>query len=138
VVGLSNLAAAQGTNIHTCLGANGSEFLLDAATQVFNYEATVSGCSVAHVTTLEVFHNGVLKASFSQVMVAPPPAYLFAAPVDMTKWGLKAGDTVTFRLKVVRLGLFGPILATHSLTGNVVEKAPLPSPLPVEGSDPQP
>jgi hypothetical protein len=45
---------------------------------------------------------------------------------------------VTFRLKVVRLGLFGPILATHSLTGNVVEKAPLPSPLPVEGSDPQP
>ena len=125
VVALSNIAAAQGTNIHTRCGESGSSFSLAAGTQVFNYEATISGASVAYVATLEVYLNGVVKSVTSQVVLFPSTSYLFAAPVDMSSWGLKAGDQVTFRLKVVKLGL-PQILAVHSMTGDVTPSEPGP------------
>ena len=125
VVALSNIAAAQGTNIHTRCGENGSSFSLAAGTQVFNYEATISGASVAHVATLEVYHNGVVKSVTSQVVLFPSTSYVFAAPVDMSSWGLRVGDQVTFRLKVVKLGL-PQSLAVHSMTGVVTPAEPGP------------
>ena len=118
VVALSNLAVAQGMDVHTRCGESGAHFDLAADTQLFNYEATISGVTGAYVATLEVYHNGVLKASVPQVVVGSPPIYLFAAPVDMASWGLRAGDQVTFRLRVVRLG--GGLLSLHTTIGDVV------------------
>ena len=125
VVGLANAASAQITEVHTRCGENGSHFSLPAGTPVFNYEATISGASVAYVATLEVYLNGVVKSVTSQVVLFPSTSYLFAAPVDMSSWGLKAGDQVTFRLKVVKLGL-PQILAVHSMTGDVTPSEPGP------------
>lgn len=116
--GFANLAWAQGADIHTRCGESGSNFNLAVSTPVFSYEATISGCTVAFMATLEVYHNGVLKEVNAQTVLLPQAEYAFAAPVDMSSWGLKPGDTVTFRLKVVRLGL-GGLLASHSLTGDV-------------------
>jgi len=118
VVALSNIAVAQGSEVYTRCGSCGSHFDLAADTQLFNYEATISGVTGAYVATLEVYHNGVLKASVPQVVVGSPPIYLFAAPVDMATWGLRAGDQVTFRLRVVRLG--GGLLSLHTTIGDVV------------------
>jgi len=125
VVALANAASAQITEVHTRCGENGSTFSLAAGTQVFNYEATISGASVAHVATLEVYHNGVVKSVTSQVVLFPSTSYVFAAPVDMSSWGLRVGDQVTFRLKVVKLGL-PQILAVHSMTGVVTPAEPGP------------
>jgi hypothetical protein len=125
VVGLAQVAAAQGADIHTRCDENGSHFSLSASTQVFNYEATISGATVAHVATLEVYHNGVLKSVTAQVVLLPPPSYVFAAPVNMGTWGLRAGDQVTFRLKVVKLGS-SQVLATHTMTGDVTPDEPGP------------
>ena len=58
VVVLANVAAAQGTNIHSCLGSSGSEISLSPDIQTFNYDATISGTSVAYVATLDVFSDG--------------------------------------------------------------------------------
>lgn len=121
---LANVAVAQGSEIHSCYGPSGSHFALSADTQTFNYQATISGATVAYAATLEVYHNGVLKTTSAQVVLLPPPSYEFIAPVDMSSWGLRSGDAVTFRLKVVRLGLFGGLLASHSLTGDVVCQSP--------------
>ena len=120
MMALANVAVAQGSEIHSCYGPSGSHFALEADTQTFNYQATISGATVAYVATLEVYHNGILKSTTAQVVVLPPPSYEFNAPVNMSSWGICPGDAVTFRLKVVRLGLFGGLLATHSLTGDVV------------------
>ena len=120
LVGLANAASAQITEIHSCYGPSGSHFVLGPETQTFNYQATISGATVAYVATLDVYLNGNLQTTSSQVVVAPPPSYLFSAPVNMASWGLRPGDAVTFRLRVVRLGSYGGLLAAHSLTGDVV------------------
>jgi hypothetical protein len=117
VVALANTAAAQGSEVYTRLGENGSHFNLAADTQTFLYEATVSASTLAYVATLEVFHNGVLKATSAQAG-APLIKLNFAAQVDMSAWGLASGDQVTFRLNVVAVGL-GQLLASHTVTGNV-------------------
>lgn len=118
MAGFAQVAAAQGADIHTRCGENGGHVSIAADTQVYSYEATISGCSVAYIATLEVFHNGVLKASSVQVVLFPPTSYLFASPVNMSNWGLREGDQVTFRLKVAKLGS-GSLLACHSLIGDV-------------------
>jgi hypothetical protein len=123
VVAFANLAAAQGADIHTRCGESGSHFTLAADTQTFNYEASISGCSVAFVATLEVFHNGILKSLSVKTVLIPPPCYQFTAPVDMSSWGLAPGDQVTFRLTVVRLGSTN-VIASHTLTGDVVPAGP--------------
>lgn len=117
VVALANTAAAQGSEVYTRLGGNGSHFNLSLDTQTFHYEATISGSTLAYVATLEVFHNGVLKATSVQAG-APLISMNFAAQVDMSAWGLASGDQVTFRLKVVAVGL-GHLLASHTVTGDV-------------------
>lgn len=114
----AQVAGAQGADIHTRCGENGGHISICESTQVFNYEATISGVAVGYIATLEVYHNGVLKASIVQAVLFPPPAYVFAAPVNMSTWGLRAGDEVTFRLKVVKLGS-GSLLGCHSLIGDV-------------------
>jgi len=119
IVGFANAAAAQGADIHTRCGPSGSHFSLAADTQTFNYEATVSGSTEAYVVVLEVYHNGALRSTTTQVVLFPPQSYLFSASVDMSSWGLRAGDNVTFRLNVLGL-TFGNLLATHSLIGDVV------------------
>jgi hypothetical protein len=124
-VALANSASAQITEVHTRCLENGSHFSLSADTQVFNYEAAISGATAGYVATLEVYHNGVLKSVVTQAVVLPPPSFLFATPVNMGAWGLKPGDQVTFRLKVVKLGSM-QILATHSLTGDVTADEPGP------------
>lgn len=134
LIGLSDVAVAQGSEVYTRVGPNGTHFVVDACTPVFHYEATISGCAVAHVSTLEVYHNGHLKAVIQMVVAAPPPSYDFVAPIDMSNWGLRPGDSVTFNLKVVKIGLFGPILATHSIVGNVAPEAPQA----IEAPDPKP
>ncbi|HZL72623.1 MAG TPA: hypothetical protein VFC86_09190 [Planctomycetota bacterium] len=125
VVGLANAASAQITEVHTRCGENGSHFSLAAGTSVFNYEATICGATVGYVATLEVFHNGILKHVSAQVVLFPPPGYLFASAVNMGSWGLTPGDQVTFRLKVVRLGST-QILAGHLMTGDVTPAEPGP------------
>lgn len=114
----AQVAAAQGADIHTRCGENGGHISIAADTQVFNYEATVSGTTVAFIGVLEVFHNGVLKSSNLQVVLLPPPSYVFDAPVNMSNWGLQAGDQVTFRFKVLKLGS-GALLGCHTLIGDV-------------------
>lgn len=123
VLALANVANAQGSEIYTRCGESGSHFALAADTQTFNYEASISGCSVAFVATLEVFHNGILKTVAVKTVLFPPPCYQFNAPVDMSSWGLLPGDQVTFRLTVVRLGSTH-VLASHTLTGDVVPPGP--------------
>jgi hypothetical protein len=120
---LSNVANAQGSEIYTRCGPSGSHFTLAADTQTFNYEASISGCSVAFVATLEVFHNGILKSTTANTVLLPPPCYQFNAPVNMSSWRLAPGDQVTFRLTVVRLGSTN-VLASHTLTGDVVPPGP--------------
>jgi len=115
---LSNVAYAQGTNIHSRLGECGSHTVITADTQSYCYEATISGTTLAYVATLDVFHNGVRKASFLQTVLIPPPVHAFNAPIAMESWGLKPGDTITFSLKVVS---GGKILAHHVTYGDVVE-----------------
>src|SRR5688572_10789185 len=117
---MSGVSFAQGTDIHTRCTPPGGHFILDANTPIFNYEATISGTTLAYVATLDVFHNGVRKATFLQTVLVPPPSYSFIAPVGMESWGLKAGDTVTFSLRVVSLGL-GKLLSQHVIFGDVVE-----------------
>jgi hypothetical protein len=119
MVGCAGIASAQGTDIHTRCGESGSHFNLSADTQVFTYEATISPCTLAYVATLEVYHNGVLKAVKSQIVLLPQ-AYTFTTPIDMSSWGLKPGEQVTFRLKVVSLGLLGNLLASHTTIGDVI------------------
>ena len=103
VVGLSNLAFAQGSEVYTRWGTSGSTISLAADTQVFQYDATVSESTLASVATLEVYHNGVLKCVRTQ-LGDPMLPLNFSAQVDMASWGLRAGDTVTFRLKVSAIG----------------------------------
>jgi hypothetical protein len=119
VVALANVAAAQGTNIHSCYGGSGSEFSLAADTQTFNYTATISGTTVAYVATLDVFHNGVRKGTYTQVVALPPvEGYRFSAAVDLSQFGLNSGDNVTFRLSVTGL-TFGKLMGVHTLLGLV-------------------
>ena len=126
IIGLSNVAAAQGVEVHTCYGPSGTHIPVPADTQTFNYEATVSGGFAAYTVFLDVFHNGVLKSTTLQVVLFPPPNYLFNVAVNMSSWGLTAGDHVTFRCRVVGLA-FGKLLASHTLIGDVVPPgAPLP------------
>jgi len=126
IIGFANLAAAQGADIHTHCGSNGSHFSLAADTQTFNYEATISGSTVAYVVVLDVYHNGALRSSTTEVVLFPPPSYQFSASVNTSSWGLRAGDNVTFRLRVLGL-TFGNLLASHTLIGDVVPaEAPAP------------
>jgi hypothetical protein len=87
--------------------------------QTFNYDATISGTTVAYVATLDVFHNGVRKGTYVQVVALPPvEGYRFSAAVDLSQFGLKAGDNVTFRLQVTGLA-WGKPLGFHTLLGIV-------------------
>ncbi len=119
ILGLANTASAQITDVHTRCGENGSHFILGALTETFNYEATVCGNTVAYAVTLDVYHNGVLKSTTTDLQLLPPPSYLFSASVNMSSWGLRAGDSVTFRLRVLSVTL-GNLLASHTLIGDVV------------------
>jgi hypothetical protein len=121
VIGLSNLAAAQGSEVYTRWGGSGSTFCLGSETQVFAYEATVSGCTLVSMDILEVYHNGVLKSV--QTQLGALGTTTVKAQIDMSTWGLRAGDHVTFRLKVAAIGT-GQILALHHLTGEVVSALP--------------
>ena len=123
VVGLSNVAAAQGMEIHNRLGPSGTHFPMPADTQSFGYEATVCGGIGAYSVMLDVYHNGILKSSSIQIVLLPPPSYQYYSHVDMTCWGLKPGDLVTFRCRVVGLA-FGKILASHTLHGDVIPPGP--------------
>ena len=119
VVGLSTAVHAQGIDVHTCYGPSGTEVGLTAGTETFHYNATISGTTLAYVATLDVFHNGVRKGSYTQVVALPPvEGYRFSAAVDLSQFGLKAGDNVTFRLNVVGL-TFGKLMGVHTLFGIV-------------------
>lgn len=115
---LSNVAVAQGTDIHSKLGPSGSHFPLSAGTQSFTYEATISGNQVAYIVFLDVYHNGVLKETKTQIMLFPPLSYEYSASLSMVKWGLKVGDVVAFKCRIVAVGT-GIVLASHVLIGDV-------------------
>jgi hypothetical protein len=119
VVGLSNAVHAQGIDVHTCYGPSGTEVELTSGTETFQYTATISGTTVAYVATLDVFHNGVRKGTYTQVVALPPvEGYRFSAAVDLSQFGLKSGDNVTFRLAVTGL-TFGKLMGVHTLLGLV-------------------
>ena len=120
LVGFAGVASAQGTDIHTRCGENGSHFSLSAGTQLFTYEAVIAPCTLAYAATLEVYHNGILKAVKTQLVLLPFNGYTFTSPIDMSSWGLRPGDQVSFRLKAVSLGIFGSLLSSHTLIGDVV------------------
>lgn len=119
VLGISNVASAQGMEIHNRYGDSGTHFQLPADTQVFNYGATITGGQVAYQIILRVYHNDVLKATSSKTVALPPPVYEYSTPVNMSGWGLRPGDNVTFVCTVVSLSL-GKILAVDYLYGDVV------------------
>ena len=122
----ANVASAQGMEIHSRWGDSGTQIALPADTQCFNYEATITGGVAAYMIVLDVYHNGVLKEVHTQVVLWPRLQYKYSVPVELGCWGLATGDTVTFKCRVVGLNL-GNLLATHTLTGNVVPPgAPLP------------
>jgi hypothetical protein len=125
VVGASNLASAQIIEIHNRFGPSGTHFQLPSDTRSFCYEASITGSTTAYQVVLEVFHNGVLKATNLETVLLPPPVYEYSCPIDMSSWGLRPGDTVTFRVKVVGLTL-GKILGSDVLFGDVVSPVPAP------------
>jgi hypothetical protein len=118
LIALSNEAMAQGVEVHTRWGGSGSHVTLSPQTQVFGYEATVSGATVPYEVKLQVLHNGVLKFTNSRVVPNPIPPFFYSYPVGMGTWGLAAGDSVTFVLTVTDIAT-GAVLATHNLIGEV-------------------
>ena len=120
VLGLSDVASAQGMDIHNRYGASGTHFDLPANTQTFNYGATITGGTLAYKVSLQVYHNDVLKAVFLRIVALPPPEYQYSQNVNMGGWGLKPGDDVTFVCTVIGLAL-GNILDVDYLHGDVVE-----------------
>jgi len=125
VLGMADVSFAQGMDIHNRFGPSGTHFLLPSDTQSFQYEASISGSTVAYQVVLEVFLNGVLKAVNLETVLLPPPVYQYSCPIDMSSWGLRPGDTVVFRAKVVGLTL-GKILASDVLIGDVAPPAAAP------------
>lgn len=120
VVGVSNVASAQGMEIHNRYGASGTHFDLPANTQNFNYGATITGGTLAYKILLQVYHNDVLKGVFIKIVALPPAEYQYSQNITMGAWGLKPGDKVTFICTAVGLAL-GNILDVDYLHGDVVE-----------------
>lgn len=123
VFGLADVSFAQGMDIHNRYGESGTHCQVSCDTQSFLYEATVTGGTVAYQIVLEVYHNGILKALNLETVLLPPPVYHYSCPVDMASWGLRPGDTVTFKAKVVGLVL-GKIYATDVLFADIVPPGP--------------
>ena len=111
-------AVAQVTEIHTRWGASGSHVNLPVGTQTFGYEATVTGTTTAFKVKLEVYHNATLKFTDTKLVPTPISSYLYSCSVGLGTWGLCAGDTVTFVLRVIDTAS-GATLATHYLFGDV-------------------
>ena len=109
---------AQGTEIYTRWGPSGSTVNVPAGTAVFDYEANITGVAVPYRVQLEVYHNSVLEFEHSAIVPVPGTSYLYACPIDMSSWGLRTGDTVTFVLKVIDMAT-GATLSTHTLNGAV-------------------
>lgn len=128
LLGASNMASAQGMEIHNRFGASGTHFQLPAQTLDFNYEATICGGGTQAIKIkLEVHHNGVLKASNTQIVPVPGPETQYSYLVNMGLWGLLPSDCLTFTCTVSRLS-DGVVLATDDLFGDCF--LPLPVPLP--------
>jgi len=123
VIGLADVSFAQGMDIHNRFGPSGSHCQASCETQCFLYEATVTGGTSAYQIVLEVYHNGVLKSLNLETVLVPPPVYEYSCPVNMSSWGIRPGDTVTFRAKVVGLA-FGKIYATDTLFADIVACEP--------------
>jgi hypothetical protein len=109
---------AQGADINTRWGPSGSHLALSPGTQTFGYQATITGVSVPFEVHLEVYHNGVLKFTNSNLVPIPVSPYFYSCSVGMGTWGLCSGDVVTFVLKVKDTAS-GATLATHTLYGDV-------------------
>jgi hypothetical protein len=119
VIAASNPAWAQITEIHNRFGPSGTHFQLPADTQAFNYEATITGGINPYRIELKVFVNGVLKMSAEEGVSPAPPIYQYSCLVNMSTWGLKPGDVVTFQASVVDL-VQGNVLDVDYLYGDVI------------------
>ena len=115
----SEVAQAQGVDVHNRYGDSGTHFQLPVGTPAYNYEATVVGATSSYKFVLTVYHNGILKESHEVFVLVPPPVYHFSQMVGLSAWGLKAGDVITFEAKVVDLN-FGNTLDVDFLFGDVI------------------
>jgi hypothetical protein len=118
-VAVADVALAQGMDIQNRFGPSGTHFQLPADTQAFNYEATITGGTVSYRIEFKVFVNGVLKLSAEEVVAPAPPVYHYSSLVNMSTWGLKPGDVVTFQASVVDL-VQGNVLDVDYLYGDVI------------------
>lgn len=112
-------ALAQGSEIYTRWGPSGSHVQLAEGAQIFHYDATISSTCAHYTIKLEVYHNSVQKFTSASPGGVPGVPLVYGCPVDMTTWGLVAGDLVTFVLKVIDTAS-GATLATHVLYGDVL------------------
>jgi len=115
----SDAAWAQVIDIHNRFGPSGTHFQLAANTQAFNYQATVTGGTAPYKIVLKVFVNGVLKMSAEEIVSPAPPTYNYSCLVQMSSWGLRSGDVVTFKASVIDL-LQGNVLDLDYLYGDVI------------------
>jgi len=131
LLGASNMASAQGMEIHNRFGPSGTHFQLPAQSPSFLYEATICGGGTqGYKIQLDVYHNGVLKSSSTEIVAIPPTEYQYSSHVNMSLWGLLPGDCLTFTCKVSRLS-DGAVLAVDHLFGDLFVPLPDPLPLPV-------
>lgn len=128
VLAISNVASAQGMEIHNRLGPSGTHFQLPAQTQQYVYEATICGGLEPYNINLDVYHNGVLKASYTKLVGVPSTNYEYSETVSMSTWGLLSTDCVTFTCSVTRVSN-GTVLATDHLYGDLTVPMPVPLPL---------
>jgi hypothetical protein len=115
---MSTDAFAQGTNIHSRLGQSESRFSLPACTAAFSYDALVAGPGAPYLVSLEVLHNGIQKLATTAPGGENGAPFFYSCPVDLGGWGLRAGDVVTFILRIVNAAT-GETVATHVLYGDV-------------------
>lgn len=114
----ANESFAQGIDVHSRWGPSGTHISLAEGPQTFSYEAIITASTTPYQIRLEVYHNGVLKFTDTEVVVVPG-SYSYSQAVAMNDWELSGGDLVTFVLKVIDPAS-GATLATHYLYGDVV------------------
>ena len=126
LLGASNVASAQIIEIHNRIGPSGTHFQMPAQTLSYTYEATICGGTEGYKVQLDVYHNGVLKSSSSEVVGIPQGEYEFSKQVNMGLWGQLSGDCLTFTCTVSRLS-DGAVLAVDHLYGDLFVPLPLPT-----------
>ncbi len=119
LVAASESALAQGMDVQNRYGPSGSHFQLPASTPAYNYEATVTGGTAPYKIVLKVFVNGVLKMSTEEVVSPAPPVYHYSCCVQLTSWGLRPGDVVTFKASAIDL-VQGTVWDVDYLYGDVI------------------